>query len=118
MSETVSAIVSEKGDQAIVIQIKAKLLDEASLLQLTQAIDAAAADSPQMAVVVNMGQVEFLPSLCLGALVQISHKCKGRSQRLKLAGLRPGVRKVFVVTRLDRTFELCDSLEAATRVPA
>lgn len=115
MSQTANAIITEKAEKAVIIRIKAKLLDENSSQQLIQAIDAAAAEAPDTAVIIDMAQVEFLPSLCLGALVHIANKCKTRSQKLKLAGVRPNIRKVFVITRLDRTFEMVESVEAALK---
>lgn len=116
METTSSAetIVIETTPSAIVARVNAKLLDDATILKLTQSVDAAggAAGAPAL-VVIDMARVEFLPSLCLGALVQILNNCKGRQQKVKLAGLRPAIRKTFSITRLDRVFELADSVEAA-----
>jgi anti-sigma B factor antagonist len=64
-------------------------------------------------VVIDLSRVQILPSLGLGALVQISNKCKARGQPLKLAAVQPGIRKVFAITRLDRILDLVDSVEAA-----
>lgn len=120
MSQPASAgrVNVEETDQAVVVHVQAKVLDETSIQQMLLAIDSAAAQSPQKPVIMDLAQVEFLPSLCLGALVQMSNKCKGRTQKLKLAAVRPSLRKVFIITRLDRVFEICDSVEAATRLLA
>lgn len=118
MSQPANVIVTEKADQAVVIRVKAKLLDENGMQQLIQALDAIPAEATGTVVVIDLAQVEFLPSLCLGGMVHIANKCRERSQKLKLAAIRSIVRKVFVITRLDRSFELCESVEAALRVQA
>ena len=51
--------------------------------------------------------------VALGLLVQTLNKCKGRHQRLKLAGAQPQIRKVLTLTRLDQVFDLADSVESA-----
>jgi anti-anti-sigma factor len=63
--------------------------------------------------VLDLEKVQLLPSLALGLLVQISHKCKARQQKLKLAAIQPAVRQVFAITRLDRVFEFAATVEAA-----
>lgn len=107
-------IVIETTPAAIIARVNAKLLDEATILKLTQSIDAAGGDAagPSL-VVIDLARVEFLPSLCLGALVQILNSCKARQRKVKLASLRPAIRKTFTITRLDRVFELVDNVDVA-----
>lgn len=115
MNPTTSAetIVIETTPAAIIARVNAKLMDETTILKLTQSIEAAGDAAGPSLVVIDLARVEFLPSLCLGALVQILNSCKARQRRVKLAALRPAIRKTFTITRLDRVFELTDSVDAA-----
>jgi anti-anti-sigma factor len=106
-------VVIEKVPSALIARVHVKLLDDKDLKLLSQLIDESAGEPGISLVVVDLSRVQILPSLGLGALVQISNKCKARDQSLKLAAAQPSIRKVFSITRLDRILDLVDSVEAA-----
>ena len=54
----------------------------------------------------NFSECTFIDSTGLGVLVSIYKKCAERNGKLKLLSLRPEVRKLFKLTRLDRVFEI------------
>ena len=104
----------ENTDRAIIATPQMKLMDDDALKALTRLVDEAAANNPAIPLVVlDLSRVLILPSLALGALVQMDKKCRAREQKLKLAGVQPPVRKVFAITRLDRVFQFADSVDAA-----
>jgi anti-anti-sigma factor len=74
-------------------------------------VDQAAREAGVTTIAIDLAGVEMLPSLGLGALVQISNKCKARQQQLKLASCGIKLRQTFAVTRLDRFFDLVDKFE-------
>ena len=117
MSETPtpSTIAVERIDNAVVVRVQVKMLEEKELKLLSRMIDEAAGDSSVSVIVVDLSRVQLLPSLGLGVLVQLSTKCKAQQKRLKLAALTPGIRQVFAITKLDRVFELTDSVESAIK---
>ena len=115
MSDTPAPVVIEKNGNAVIAHVNVKLLDEAPLRLLGQLIDQSSAEPGVSLVVVDLSGVQILPSLGLGALTQMSSKCRARGQSLKLAATPPPIRKVFAITRLDRVLEMVDSVEAATR---
>lgn len=63
-------------------------------------------------VVLDLGQVQFVDSSGLGAIVA-SMKAMGKERTLALAGLTPTVEKVFRLTRMDSVFPLFTSLDDA-----
>src|SRR5262245_15438471 len=105
MSDTPAPVVIEKTSNAIIARVKVKLLDEAGLKLLGQLIDQSAGEPGVSLIVVDLSAVQLIPSLGLGALVQMSSKCKVRGQSLKLAATPPPIRKLFAMTRLDRVLE-------------
>jgi anti-anti-sigma factor len=114
-ASTPAVVVIEKNADAIIARVHVKMLDDKELKLLGQQIDQAAGAAGVAVVVIDLSHVQILPSLGLGALVQISNKCKARNQSLKLAGAQAGIRKVFAITRLDRVLDLVDSVDAALR---
>jgi anti-anti-sigma factor len=90
-----------------------KLFDDKSIKLMNQMIDEAADKAGVITVVLDLSRVQIVPSLGLGALVQISNKCRARQQRLKLAAVQPQVRQTMSITKLDRILDLVDTVEAA-----
>ena len=117
MSETFdeSPVAAERIGAALVVRARVKMLEPVALERLARSIDdASEADPGGIALVVlDLSHVAIVPSLALGLLVQTLNKCKGRQQRLKLAGVQPQIRKVLTLTRLDEVFDLADSVESA-----
>jgi anti-anti-sigma factor len=114
MSEPAAAKI-EKQPDVVVLRVSVLRLDEDGLRRLQTEIHAAAAESPQLPLVIDLSEVEFLSSLALAAFIRLASDFRERRQRLMLSGLRPDVRQVFVLTRLDRLFEMFDDVAAATR---
>jgi anti-anti-sigma factor len=105
-------VVVETRDSAVIARVNLKLFDDMNLKVMNQMIDQAATKPGVTVVVLDMSRVQIVPSLGLGALVQLSNKCKARQQRLKLAAVQPQVRQTMSITKLDRILELVDSVEA------
>lgn len=114
MPESPIATVEELPD-LVVLHVAVEELNEAQLQQLQIEVRAAADANPGRPCVVDLVRVSFMPSLSLAALVRVYTEFQGRKQRLILAGLQPQVRDLFVMTRLDRLFELHDDVAAATQ---
>ena len=112
-----SPITIERRDSAIVVRLAVKILDDKELKELRRLLDEASQGAPASTVVIDLSKVQLVPSLTLGALVQLSNKCRSRQQPLRLAGASPMVRQVFVITRLDRVIELVESVDVALGGP-
>lgn len=110
-----SIIAVEELPDYVVIHILADSLDEEKLQPLQSEVRAAADAAPGRPCVLDLARVSFLPSMSLAALVRLYGEFQARRQRLLLAAMQPQVREVFIMTRLDRLFELHDDLAAAAR---
>jgi len=113
-ASTPGPITLEKSGSTLIARVAIKLLDDKAMGLLGNMIDESAGDNSGVNVVVlDMAKVQFLPSLVLGGLVQMSSKCKARKQLLKLAAVQPAVRQLFAITKLNRVLEMSDTVEAA-----
>ena len=101
------------GGKAVIAHVNIKLFDDKTLKRMNEMIDEAAARPGVIYVVLDLSHVQIVPSLGLGALVQLSNKCKKRQQRLKLAAVQPMVRQTMAITKLDRILDLTDTVEEA-----
>lgn len=118
MSDTPAANVSiETSGTAVIARVVAKLLEDKDLRALGKQVDESAAPGAVSVVVLDMSKVQFLPSLSLGILVQMSTKCRARQQKMKIAGLSPQLKEMFRITKMDRILELVDSVDSALEQP-
>jgi anti-anti-sigma factor len=114
MSQTRNPPVEiEKRGRTLIARFLSKNPAEGDVDALTRLIDQSAGDSAIAVVVLDLANVQILPSLGLAAIIQISRKCQIRQQKLKLAALSRELRQVLCVTRLDRILELVDTVEGA-----
>ena len=77
--------------------------------QVRQAVLAALADSEHVAV--HLGAVQYIDSSGIAALVEGFQNARGRGQRFVLVAVSAPVKAVLKLARLDRVFELVESLE-------
>jgi len=64
-------------------------------------------------VLIDMGNITFLDSSGLGALVAIWRSISSRDGEIKLCRIGPSVRTVFELTRIHRVLEIYDTEEEA-----
>lgn len=103
-SETDGALVVTALDRRIDAAVAMRFKDR--MVELTE--------TPSERVILDLGQVDFIDSSGLGAVVG-SMKSLGRSRKLDLAGLTPTVDKVFRITRMDRVFRIYPDVESALK---
>ena len=97
-----------------VITVNAERIDASVAIQFKDAMRAATDDGPDH-IVLDLGQVAFVDSSGLGAIVA-AMKQMGKDRKLDLAALTPDVAKVFHLTRMDTVFDIhTDVPDAAAR---
>jgi len=88
-------------------------LDEATNQQMQKEVTAAAAQQPNLPVILDMSNVRFVPSIGFGALVTLMRSIKTGGRRFILVGLQPDVRATLAITHLDKLLEIQPCFEAA-----
>jgi anti-anti-sigma factor len=107
-------VVIESRDNAVIARVNLKLFDSENLKRMDEMIDKAACGRPGVdTIVLDLSRVRILPSLGLGALLQLTNKYKERRQRVILAAMQPQVRTTLTITKLDKVLELEDSVDGA-----
>ena len=67
-------------------------------------------ESGQFNIVAQMDRSESYDSFGLDALVELQERLREKGGNLKISGLGEPGRKIFEVTRLDRQFDIFDSV--------
>ncbi|MEM1184946.1 MAG: STAS domain-containing protein [Planctomycetota bacterium] len=104
-------------DQAVtqVEFVDRNILDEANIQMIGEEIAGLidAADSPR--ILISFSNVDHLSSAALGTLITINNKVRSKSGKLRLANIDPQIYEVFVITRLNKLFEIYESTEEAVQ---
>ena len=102
---------SYEVNDACIISVNESRIDAAIAIQFKDRMREKTEDAGAH-IVLDLGQVDFIDSSGLGAIVA-AMKQVGPERRLDLAALNPNVDKVFRLTRMDSVFRIFDTLEEA-----
>lgn len=114
MSAPASAIaVSDVKGIRVVEFTNNKILDEANIKEIGDAIVAIveARDAPRL--LIDFAAVDHLSSAALGMLINVNSRVKAKNGMLRLANIKPSIRDVFVITKLDKLFKILATRDEA-----
>lgn len=103
-------ITTHTHGDALVATVVDKRIDASVSVQFKERMKALTEGSDR--VILDLGNVEFLDSSGLGAVVAVM-KLMGQERKLELADLQPVVEKVFKLTRMDTVFRIHPDMNAA-----
>ncbi|MBI1899554.1 MAG: STAS domain-containing protein [Planctomycetia bacterium] len=98
--------VDKQGKVSVVRFADRKILDEANIQQIGQELFQLVEGEGCKNLLLNFTDVEFLSSAALGKLITLDKKIKSQGGNLKLTNIRPEIFEVFVITRLNRLFDI------------
>lgn len=95
--------------------IDRNILDEANIQAIADEISTLIEGSSRPRLLLSFSNVDHLSSAALGALITINNKVKERKGALRLANIDPQIYEVFLITRLNKLFEIHESTEDAIK---
>ena len=104
------------NDQEGVIRIEfvdRNILDEANIQQIGEEISRLIDSNSQPKILISFQNVDHLSSAALGTLITINNKVRGKDGQLRLAEIDPQIYEVFVITKLNKLFQIYDSADQA-----
>ncbi|HNO76790.1 MAG TPA: STAS domain-containing protein [Phycisphaerae bacterium] len=110
MEESANAIV-RPHDDALIIEVQSKTLDESSTRELVDFVLGEASVRSGVPIVLDLAKVRFAPSVALGALVQMSKSFSFEKRRIALINVHKRITDTIRVTQLHRILELHFSLD-------
>jgi anti-sigma B factor antagonist len=93
--------------------IDRNILDEGNIQQIGDEIVSLIESEETPKVLISFSNVDHLSSAALGTLITINSKIKAKNGQLRLANIDPQIYEVFVITKLNRLFEIHDTTEEA-----
>jgi anti-sigma B factor antagonist len=98
--------INRVGDVAVVHFKDQKIIEDLGIQQLGQELFNLVEIDGHTRLVLNFAAVDFLSSGALGKLIILEKKVAARGGTLKLCGIRPEIQEVFVLTKLNRLFDI------------
>lgn len=89
------------------------ILEEASIQQIGDEVGDLIDASANPKLLLNFENVEHLSSAALGTLITINNKIKAKGGQLRLAQIDAQIYEVFVITKLNKLFQIHDDAAAA-----
>jgi anti-sigma B factor antagonist len=93
--------------------IDRNILDEANIQQIGDEIGTIIDSKPTPKLLVSFANVDHLSSAALGALITVGKRVKDRGGQLRLTNIDPQIYEVFKITKLDKLFQIHDSVDSA-----
>lgn len=99
--------------EALVVGVQAEKLDYMVLDKLERRITAQATMAGKFNVILDLGEVEFIPSMLMSVLVKTLQSLGDQGRKFLLVGMNRHIRASFKLTRIDILFDLHDTVDAA-----
>ena len=106
-------VVQEDGQVVRIEFVDRNILEEASIQQIGDEISAIIDQSPNPRLLISFENVEHLSSAALGTLITINNKIRQKGGQLRLSNIDPQIQEVFVITKLNKLFQIHESNEQA-----
>ena len=114
MSATGSRLrVAEQDGITRIEFVDRNILDEANIQQIGDEISQIIDELESPKLLISFENVDHLSSAALGTLITINNKIRGKDGQLRLANIDPQIYEVFVITKLNKLFEIYDGSEQA-----
>lgn len=106
-------IMNESGVTCVEF-IDRNILDEANIQAIGDEISGLIDSEAEPKLLISFRNVDHLSSAALGTLITINNRIKEKGGQLRLADIDAQIYEVFVITRLNRLFEIHETTEKAT----
>ena len=108
-------VVCQVEDVTQIEFVDRNILEEASIQQIGEEIGAIIDAQPNPKVLLSFENVEHLSSAALGTLITVNTKVKQKGGQLRLSNIDKQIYEVFVITKLNKLFQIHDSNEKALK---
>jgi anti-anti-sigma factor len=90
-----------------------EILGELQIRQIGEELSAVVRASPGAKLLLHFGAVERLSSMALGMLTIVYKRALDVGVELKFSNIRPEIRRVFAISRLDQVFDIHEDASGA-----
>ena len=108
-------MIQRDPDVTIIEFLDRNLLDEANIQQIGDEITSIIDESPYPRLLISFENVDHMASAALGTLITINNRVRQKDGQLKLANISPQIYEVFVITKLNKLFQIYKTTDEAVK---
>jgi len=108
-------IISKNEDITCIRFADRNILEESSIQQIGDEIGGLIDGLSNPKVLLCFADVEHLSSAALGMLITINNRVRQKGGQLRLSDIHPQIYEVFVITKLNKLFQIFDTADEAAK---
>lgn len=105
--------VAEESGVTRIEFVDRNILDEANIQQIGEEINRIIDAEAQPKILISFDNVDHLSSAALGTLITINNKIRSKDGQLRLANIDRQIYEVFVITKLNKLFQIHETVDQA-----
>lgn len=105
--------ISATGGVTVVELMDRRILDELSIGEIGEKLTTMVAQAADPKFVLDFASVAHMSSSALGMLITLHKRIREKGGELRLSGIQPAILEVFVITRLNEIFTICQTRQQA-----
>lgn len=105
--------ISPAGNATVVELLDRRILNELNIGEIGEQLNQMVAKSSNPRFVLDFTNVAHMSSSALGMLITLHKRIRERSGELRLCSIQPAIFEVFVITRLNEIFTICQTRQEA-----
>ena len=105
-------MVVTRGGVTVVSFLDFSVLDRAQIDKIGDELVGLVEDQGRKKILINFESVDYLSSTVLGKLIALHKRVAANKGQLKLCGIKPSIREVFEITKLDKVFDIYEDEDA------
>jgi len=105
--------VEQAGDVSSVELKDRKIREEMSIMQIGEQLNAMVAEAEVPKVIIDFTNVAHMSSSALGILITLHKRIREKRGQLRLCCIQSAIYEIFVITRLNEIFSICQSRQEA-----
>jgi anti-sigma B factor antagonist len=114
MASSESRLRVRKEDGVTQVEfVDRNILDEANIQRIGEEISEIIDGDTQPKLLISFSNVDHLSSAALGTLITIHNRLKQKGGQLRLANIDPQIYEVFMITKLNKLFDIHETTDGA-----
>lgn len=105
--------VKRDGEVTQVEFLDRNILEERNIQQIGDEIARLIDEQPSPKMLINFAGVEHLSSAALGTLITVNNRVRQKGGQLRLCNIDEQIYEVFVITKLNKLFQIHDDVDSA-----
>ncbi|NJL32026.1 MAG: STAS domain-containing protein [Phycisphaerales bacterium] len=108
-------VIHQDGEITRISFLDRNILEEAGIQQIGDEIGQIIETSGFPKLLIDFSNVEHLSSAALGTLITINNKVRQKGGQLRLSNINTQIYEVFVITKLNKLFQIHDTAVTAVQ---